>query len=473
MGLEDDVLSFARGPCGLRAGARILVACSGGGDSLALLLILSELAAAEKWELAVAHLDHMLQPDSGEAAAFVRVRAAALGLPFYGGRVAVNRLASSVGRSPEDAARFARRAFLARAAREWRADAVALGHTADDQAETVVLNLIRGAGLRGFAAMPPRLGLFVRPLLNTRRTHLRRYLRARGVVWREDELNRDVSLLRNWVRHILLPAWERQAPGARERLCALAAAARDANVVVEKRAVALWEVVACADARGVRLADDFPAGVARYLIPVLTREAFARVAGDAAGLERQHFRAVASLLIGGAANLPKGVVARRDDNGVLFEKKTLKPRLLSWAAKVRANGVTALPGIGVTINFRPGQAPTHLTANGWEEVWLSPRAARGLVVRSWRHGDALRPVGLGGTKKLQDIFTDAKVPAELRSRWPVVAGRAGVLWVPGLALAEGVSAAPGGPAVRLTCELPAVIKKYLNRRRAPWVTKSN
>ncbi len=450
-GFEDEVLAWCRGEGILPSGAAALVAASGGPDSTALLHALGALAPGRRWRLAVAHLDHALRPESAEDASFVRRQAAALGLPFFGARVDVRALPGSVGRSTEEAARLARRSFLARAAREFRADAVALGHTVDDQAETVLLNLTRGAGTLGLAAMPPAAGIFVRPLLARSRAEVLAYLDELGVPWREDPTNRDLSFLRNWFRLEVLPALEARAPGVRASFAALAASARADEAALERRTAALLSrlVIFRGEAR-ITLAPAFPAALPEALRGRAARQLYGELAGSRRGLDRRHVEDVLSLREGGAVCLPAGVAARRAADGVSFERARAGPELRHWSAEVAVPGRTRVAPAGVEIEATLARAPAQLRGRGLDEVWLDGRfgAAR-LSVRAWRDGDRVRPAALGGTKKLQDIFVDAKVPASERRRWPVICAGRDILWVPGLVLAEGAGAPAGEPAIHM------------------------
>ena len=194
------------GPCALPRGSRVLVACSGGPDSLALLHVLAELSRARGLTLAVAHLDHGMRGAKGaQDARFVARQAALLGLEAEVERADGRAFMKAHGLAGEAGLRRLRHAFLARAARRLTCDAIALGHTADDQAETVLLRLIRGTGLAGLAAMRPRRGRVLRPLLHASRRDVLEFLVLRKLEPRLDETNADPSFRRNVVRMDILP----------------------------------------------------------------------------------------------------------------------------------------------------------------------------------------------------------------------------------------------------------------------------
>jgi tRNA(Ile)-lysidine synthase len=227
--------------------AALVLAVSGGPDSMALLHGAARLVETDvrHWRLTVAHLDHGLRPDSADDAAFVADAARALGLPYELRRTDVAALARAEGRSIEDAGREARYRFLEEIAHE---DAlIATAHTADDAAETVVLNLLRGSGLAGVRGIPPRRGRIVRPLLSARRAALRELIAAAGIAYRVDPSNDDPAYLRNRVRGEVLPLLEELRPGATDRIGQFARLAADDD--------ALLDDLAAVELSGRRTAD--------------------------------------------------------------------------------------------------------------------------------------------------------------------------------------------------------------------------
>jgi tRNA(Ile)-lysidine synthase len=211
-----------------------LLAVSGGPDSMALLHGAARLGPERGWRFTVAHLDHALRADSARDAEFVAAAAAGLGLACELRRTDVTALAATEGRSVEDAARQARYRFLEEVAAP---DAlIATAHTADDSAETVVLNLVRGSGLAGAGGIPTRRGRIVRPLLQARREELRRALDAQGFAYRIDPSNADLSYARNRIRHEVLPALERVNPASVEALLRFARLARDDDELLDQLA---------------------------------------------------------------------------------------------------------------------------------------------------------------------------------------------------------------------------------------------
>src|SRR6185295_17344235 len=228
----SDVLATIAARDLLHRGDRVVVAVSGGPDSMALLHVLWELRERLGLTLEVAAVDHGLRAGARRELALVRERAAALGLPFSEVEVdvAAERRARR-GASVQDAARDARLRALAALARSHGANRVALGHQADDQAETILYRIVRGTGVAGLAGIPYCRDVFIRPLLDVTRPRILRYLRARSIPFVEDPSNADPRFARARMRHEILPALARENPRVAEALRALASAARGGPAV--------------------------------------------------------------------------------------------------------------------------------------------------------------------------------------------------------------------------------------------------
>ncbi|MGH9818032.1 MAG: tRNA lysidine(34) synthetase TilS, partial [Candidatus Acidiferrales bacterium] len=323
------------------AGDRLGVAVSGGADSVALLLLLRELAASMGFVLSVVHFNHQLRgADSDADERFVRELAAQQGVEFRLHRADVAAEACRQGWNLEDAGRRLRRQFFERLVEEKVVDRVAVAHTADDQAETVLAHLLRGTGISGLAGIHPVAGCVVRPLLEVRRTELRTFLTERGRTWREDATNQDTKRLRARIRRELIPQLEREyQPALVERLAQLAQIAKDeeefweALVDEEMRRMAVREgdgfsVEAAALAGSLRSGSSAPqrapAGLkagATSLARRLVRRVAKEIGGEACRAGAEHVARVVELARHGQggqrAELPGGVVVERSLNGRL------------------------------------------------------------------------------------------------------------------------------------------------------------
>ena len=421
---------------------RVAVAISGGADSVALVRILGGIVPHVAWTLAgLMHVHHGLRGAEADAdAAFCRDLADRQHLPIEIVHVDVPAAMAAGGRSIEVTARALRYAAFERAARALGATIVATGHTADDQAETVLLRLLRGASVRGASGIRARRGPYARPLLGVRRADLRAHLEAIGQPWREDASNADVSIPRNRLRQHLMPVIERDWPGAVPALARFAAlTAEDERLLTAQAASAAADVIR-PGSDGVELIrqplDALPAPVARRVI----RRAVELAGGTPIRREiADVYRTVRRGRPGGGLDLhglrvectPEGVVLRGHrpaGRGATYACR-LDPgatvQVTETGAEVRASFLTAVA--------RPGVSP------GWDATAAlqASSVTWPLTVRCRQPGDRMRPIGAPGRRRLQDLFVDRKVPRVWRARWPVVVDATGqIVWVPGVAVAE-------------------------------------
>jgi tRNA(Ile)-lysidine synthase len=452
-------------------GEWVVVAVSGGPDSVALLHALRAYAPERALALHVAHLDHLLRAESAQDAAYVHHLATTWDLPVTLAARDVATLARQLGRGIEDAARLARYAFLARVAARIGAATVVAAHTADDQAETVLMNVLRGTGLGGLVGMrpvgaypvagdeiaaledveppagvwPPRL---VRPFLAVDGTDIQAYLAGHNLKARDDASNRDLRFLRNRVRHELLPALEAVNPRVREALRRLSASAADDLAYLTAAADTAWPTLVHEE--GARLVVDLAAWQGQA--PALQRRILRRMADCLSGPGREFgaesvAAALAAIAAGPGArrSLPGGLQleVRPGDFALMLTRPAIPPvRLDATGFPLVLPGTTELPGgWAITVAVRDRQAADVPPSEPWS--CLLDAAATGdlLVVRARRSGDRMRPLGMGGrSKRLQDLFVDARVPVAERDGWPLLVAGADhqVVWVPGLQVSEDV-----------------------------------
>lgn len=414
----------------------MVVGVSGGADSVALLLLLREIAAPLRLRLVVAHLNHGLRPDAATDARFVQALAAAWGLPYVGEAADVRAWARRQRLSLEAAAREARYAFLHRVAAAQRCGVVAVGHTADDQAETLLLRLLRGGRPGGMWPRRP-LGsvLLVRPLLDCWRRDLRALLAQRGVPWREDPTNLDPRHLRNRVRHDLLPVLAGYIPDGQNRVKQSADLLAAEDAALEAAAAAVEPEALVLEGVGVRLRRAVVAAQPPAVGWRLVRRAVAAAGGN---LRRLRFVTVQEALRlaeegkeGQRLSLPRVELEVRGDDLLLVPagnppEEVVLPETGRVGAEPFGLVVESilLPREAVEL----GDGATYLDAD---------RVRPPLVLRPWRPGDRFTPLGMRGRKKVGDFLTDAKVPRLYRRRLPVLVDGAGtILWLVGWRLAE-------------------------------------
>lgn len=417
---------------------------------MALLHTLHGLMKRKRWRLTVAHLDHGIRGDRSKAdAGFVHSLAKALNLPCIVGRARVPELARSRGVSLEMAAREARYAFLVRTARKTGATAIATAHTADDQVETLLLKFLRGAGRGGLSGIAPDSCLaglrLIRPLLDVTRVEIEAWLRAHNRAWCEDETNADRTFLRNRVRHELLPLLEREYnPGLRQTL----RRTRELLAAEDEWLDELARVIlaACLEADGRTLRSDrlreHPLAARRRVIRLWL---FGRGVPD----DHLNYDALARLdqlmrrTEGSAqAELGGGWGVQRHYGSLSLMAPGRAVRPLS-RIRLAIPGITMAPGMGVTVTAQlapgvvkergagPGKRPARATLNAGR------LAGRQVWIRSWKPGDRMVPFGMTGSRKIQDILVDAKVPRAERDRVPVVVCAGEIIWLPGYRIAAG------------------------------------
>jgi len=455
--LHERILAAER-RYGLLGGARrVLVGVSGGQDSVALvhsLVALDEVRA----EVAAIHVHHGLRGAEADAdEACMRGLCEGLGVECFVAHRSVAEESARSGLNLELAGRAARYEEYERIAREHGFDRVATGHTGTDRAETLLLNLFRGAGLRGIASIPPRRGGIVRPLIGATRAETGDYCRRHALPIRTDRSNLDPDYARrNAVRLRIMPLVEEHFPGA-ERALMRACEAAEEELAWTEPILAGWldEATIEDDAGRLELNAERLGGLHPGALHRLLLTALEQARGDLSELGREHIERVAELLgdgrTGATVELPGRVRVRREYGRLLFEPEALEEELPSEQVELPVPGVATLPARGVTVCADAEMAPSGLDEHAPLMAWIDADAARGgLVLRNARPGDRFVPLGMTGSKKLQDFFVDEKVPRRLRDHAAVVTdGDDRIVWVVGHRIADPARAQCHARAVRL------------------------
>jgi tRNA(Ile)-lysidine synthase len=435
-------------------GHTVLVAVSGGADSMALLHMLWQLREPLALQLCVAHLNHQMRPNATDDAHFVETTAGYLGIRCICDTRDVPTYQRQHKLSPEDAARQLRYAFLRATATQLGADRIAVGHTADDQAETVILHLLRGSGLRGLGGIPPVRGPIVRPLIHVSRADIIDYVRTHRVLFREDPSNDQRQYSRNRIRLDLLPALRRDYnPRLLQTLCRTAQLLADDEAALQAMAHQHFlaaRLAATSGAMTLQIAGltSLPLALERRVL----REALAEVMGGLQGVTARHIAAIVALLRSGTGNqrltLPQGVVVERQYDVLLIHRQA-RTGVVCVDVCLPVPGVCRVEALGVTITSDqlPRRGATGPFPSG-DVTWLdAERVGQDVRVRTRRPGDRLQPLGSVYTKKLKAFLIDAKIPQALRDRLPLVVTSTGIAWVAGVRPAEWAKVTPATRAI--------------------------
>jgi len=414
-------------------GETVLVAFSGGADSTALLHALWRLRARLRCSLVACHIHHDLR---GETAAADARHAAAvateLGIPFVE-RCAEVRSYARANRVPlEAAARTVRYELLEAAADGAGAARIATGHTADDQAETVLLNLLRGAGPAGLSGIPPARGRVIRPLLELTHAQAEAYCRAEGCAFCVDESNLDLRFTRNRIRHEVMPLLRRLQPRAAAALCRLADIMREENAYLSAEADRLLgEGVRLQGESAVVSLDSF-AGSPLALQRRLVRRLVAQLKGDETDLELERTDAVVRLgrygRTGSVAELQGGLQAERRHAEIVIGRA--RPRG-EWQLAVP--GSVLIPELGVRLDAVLSEGRSSGDDAGCA-VLDADTVTGPLTVRTWRAGDRFVPLRRRDSVRVQDLLGNAKVPRAERSRMPLVLSGDRIVWIAGFGI---------------------------------------
>ena len=418
--MSSTVLDSAAAGGLIAPGEPLLVMLSGGADSVCLLHVAVRLGA----RVSALHVNYGLRDEAQADEEHCRALCRSLGVELTAERVWLPREGNLQAHARDARYRLAERV----AARDY-----ATGHTATDQAETVLYRLAVSPGRRALLGMPPRRGRLVRPLLGVTREETRAHCREHGLEWREDASNEDPRFARARVRGDLLPALRALAPAAERTIAETARLLGDEAEVLDAAVADALERLGGGPAVQLAGLAALSPGLSRLAV----RELAERTAGEPISLSRREVDAVLGLGgSGGSRSLDVGGGLQ-----AVAEYGTLRFRRGSGPS-VPDPVPLAVPGAS-----RFGDWEVEAAAGGGEALVSREALGGALTVRSWRDGDKMRPVGLGGTKSLQDLFTDRKVPRALRRSLPVVEAGDRIVWVAGVALDERFAANEGDPGV--------------------------
>jgi len=443
---------------------KILAAVSGGADSLCLLFVLHALG----YSLHAAHFDHRLRPDSGRDAEVVRSAADRLGVPCTVGWGDVKEHAGRNRLTIEEAARALRYDFLVRSANAAGACVVATGHTMNDQAETVLMHLVRGTGLRGLggmrpAAVPPVTGMdpdpvaaqirLVRPLLCLTHADTVGFCSAASLTPSEDPANQDPAYTRNKIRKELLPILEKHNPLLVESLARLSEIARGQNDFVEDAADKIWKVSAEEVEPGlIRIPSADLQAVPPAVRQALVRRAVLESARSVEDLAYRHVVQVVEFVRRPTASrrmdVALGVTVSLENDRLVFNSPKRRPAQPEWEGRE-----LSIPGelairyphwrIRAMVSSESPAGDDTQTRDPWVVRIAPDRLHPPVVIRRRRSGDAFFPAGMPGPVKLNDFLASHHLPFSERDYWPLVCDADGIIWIPGYRVKEGLNAPVG------------------------------
>jgi len=492
--LESKVIDFIQ-RYSLRAPEEtVVVGVSGGADSVCLLHVLAKWQKGLEIKLHVAHLNHQLRGVESEAdAEYVSNLAVSLGIPVTIGRQDVAAYRTKRNCSIEEAARELRYAFLARVAREIGAKRIAMGHTRDDQVETILMHILRGTGITGLCGLAPcspmvydNQGtlwptsplslraealsvakgqrsnlLLIRPLLDITREETTSYCHEHQLAPRIDSSNLSLSFFRNRLRLQLLPLLRQYNSGVDQALLRLADIAKEDNAVIEQQSSELWKEVARQENNAIYLSRKQIASLPIALQRQLLRAAVTKLAGDARDIEARHIEAARSLLnkpVGKIISLPHGFICQGGYDELVIASTAKQSRLppcpfppLPSEFPLKVPGETVLPGWKVlasivrervaALSLRGVLSPSERTGqSNLVADFDFHKTGTKLFVRQRRPGDKFQPLGMSMPKKLYEFMVDAKIPRSWRSHIPIVCSPQQIIWVVGWRIDDRVKA---------------------------------
>ena len=427
-------------------GGRVVVALSGGGDSVVLAHLLCEMSAIARWSVVgFLHINHQLRAVANEDADFCRQLSDELHVPFLIEAVNVRAMSRDRGISIEEAGHRLRYEIFNRICRSHLADCVATGHTRDDLAETVLLRLIRGAGPRGLSGIRPRNGFVVRPLLDVTRKELREYLQVRGLPHREDATNEDTSVARNRIRHSLIPFLKTNfSEGIVDVLAREASIARADDEWMEREVDQAVGQMVCYGEEVADIDCDAIAKLPTALSRRVSKRVLEHIGGHPVSFDQTNrlFSLIrTSSQSDVSVDFPGSRLIRSSNRTQLVRWQgragNRQSRVSEFEYALPIPGEVKVPELGEIISATPSGSVPGLSARGRTVAVSSARIASPLTVRNWRPGDVIQPLGLGGHKKLQDIFVDRKISKAQRGTIPIVADSRGkIVWVAGQTLDE-------------------------------------
>ncbi len=424
-----------------RPGELIIIGVSGGPDSMALLHIMNQLKKELSFSIAAVHLNHGLREEAQDEEDFVRESCHNMSVPFYFQRVDIMEMALQEKKSIEEMGRDYRYQYFYQLMHDIRADRIATAHHQDDVAETVLLHLLRGAGIKGLRGIMPLKGRIIRPLLSLSKNDIIAYLGNNNIGYCIDKSNYDSTYLRNRVRHSLLPQLQENFnPRIVENLNQLANIAREENEVMQGETDNLWKKVAIKEDKNLiilnkEILNTLPPAYQRRLII----KALSSLKGES-GWTMKDIQSIRQLARKEGSSkklhLQKGILVKLAYNELIFSDHQAQSVFFNY--QVSIPGQLTVPEIGETFVFKLVNKE-HFAPKDNAIILDYDKLGKDICIRSRRPGDFFRPRGLDGRKRIKEFFIDIKLPEAQRDKIPLLASDNEIYIIFGLRISHSVS----------------------------------
>jgi len=427
----------------LENGDSVLVALSGGPDSVALLHLLYGLKDKYSIKLAAAHLDHGIRKESSKDREFCRQLCRSLDIKFHSKRSNVGVLAAKSKTSLEETGREARYAYLNLLADKYRYDRIATGHTADDNVETVIFNLARGCGLSGLSGIPPKRGRIIRPLIEIRKQDILRWLDAHDIDYRIDKTNRSLRYARNRIRARIVPELERLNRSASENITRLTRnISEEVEFIDSVASKAFKECLLKAGNSKIVLDLGKIKGYDKKLRKKLVVEAYRRLGNG-------FYRPSLEVLSGAV-----GVIDRKSGaksplgSGIWIEKSKyylsiFRKGIQRGQVKLKIPGTTKIPSSDLFLKSEVlERREVRKLKTDPAQAFLDRALVAGGTIRFWKSGDRIRPFGMRGRRLLSDVFSDRGVPSSERREIPLLTSKGEIAWIAGIMISDDFKVGP-------------------------------
>jgi len=445
----DRILQYMKKYNMVEPGDKIIIGVSGGADSLALLNIFHEIKALFSLQLVAAHVHHGLRGKDADAdAEFVEQICRDWQIPFYLKRADVRKLAADWGISEEEAGRRVRYEFFDQLLRDLNGQKIALGHHRDDQAETILFNLIRGTGIKGLQGMKPvREGKIIRPLLQISKEEIEQYCYEKGLKFRVDATNEENVYVRNRIRNVVIPYIKKHFnPNFSDSLVRMGDILAEEDQFLSCYTEELFNKWATISAGEISIPLEFLNDCCKAIRRRVIRLAVERMAGSMKDISYTHIEQILNIAldssVGSMLDLPGNLRVKKDYEMLCFSSSKNSDSFSAFQYPIPVPGRVHIEDLNVEITCRRVDRPDVLNRGPWCIYIDSDKIKGSLWVRNRRDGDRFQPLGMKGTKKLKDYFIDRKIPRDQRDAIPLVVDESNIVWVAGYQLNDNYKVTP-------------------------------